>query len=98
MGTNVRINVGKDENIERAIKKFKRQCEKLGIKKEAKSRRYYEKPSEIRHRKARTLAREKRNALRKRQNSRYTFKSSPVSVTHPKIARLTSSKKADGQK
>lgn len=97
MGTNVRINLGRDENIERAIKKFKRQCEKLGIKKEAKARRHYEKPSEIRHKKARALEREKRNARRKKHIGRYTYKSSPVSVVHPKIARLTA-KKPDGQK
>lgn len=96
MGVNVRVNVGKDENIEKAIKKFKRLCEKAGIKKEAKAREYYEKPSEIRRKKAIALERAKKSDKRKSQASRYSQRASsaPASVIHPKIARLTK----DGQK
>jgi len=54
---NVSIKVHEGENIERAIKRFKRLAEKAGIKKEAKARRYYIKPSEARR-------------LEKRKNSR----------------------------
>jgi small subunit ribosomal protein S21 len=57
---NVRIVVGKDENIEKALKKFKRLCERAGIKKEVRSRRYYEKPSEKRRKAIRKAERNRR--------------------------------------
>jgi len=54
---NVSIKVHEGENIERAIKRFKRLAEKAGIKKEAKARRYYIKPSEARRVEKRKSAR-----------------------------------------
>ena len=57
---NVRVVVGKDENIEKALKKFKKLCERAGIKKEIRSRRYYEKPSETRRKKIRKAERNRR--------------------------------------
>ena len=98
MGVNIHISVGKDENIEKAIKRFKRLCEKAGIKKEAKARQHYEKPSETRRKKIRALERAKRNNKQKAKASRYSRKASsaPSSVVHPKIARLTNNK--DGKK
>jgi small subunit ribosomal protein S21 len=43
------------ENLEKAIKRFKRMVEKEGIIREFKKREYYEKPSTIKNRKNKTL-------------------------------------------
>lgn len=56
---NVRIVVGKDENIEKALRRFKKLCERAGIKKELKARQYYEKPSEIRRKNIRKIEKNK---------------------------------------
>ena len=40
-----------DENFERALKRFKKQCEKAGLLSEFKKRQHYEKPSVKRKRK-----------------------------------------------
>ena len=39
------VQVKEGENIERALKKFKRKCEKTGIVKELRARQAFEKPS-----------------------------------------------------
>ena len=39
------VQVKEDENIERALKKFKRKFEKTGVVKELRSRQAFEKPS-----------------------------------------------------
>jgi small subunit ribosomal protein S21 len=59
MSVNVRIVVGKDESIEKALRKFKKACERAGIKKECRARERYEKPSDV-------IRREKRKAERNR--------------------------------
>ncbi len=51
------IFVDDNENLEKAIKRFKRMTEKEGIIREYKRREYYEKPSTILNRKNKTLAR-----------------------------------------
>ncbi|MCQ2577943.1 MAG: 30S ribosomal protein S21 [Treponema sp.] len=51
------IYVDDNENLEKAIKRFKRMVEKEGIIREYKKREYYEKPSTILNRKNKTLAR-----------------------------------------
>lgn len=51
------ITIDDAENLERAIKRFKRQVEKEGIIREWKKREYYEKPSTIQNRKNKTLQR-----------------------------------------
>ena len=51
------INVDENENLEKAIKRFKRMVEKEGIIREYKKREYYEKPSTILNRKNKSLAR-----------------------------------------
>ncbi len=51
------INVDDNENLEKAIKRFKRMVEKEGIIREWKKREYYEKPSTILNRKNKTLQR-----------------------------------------
>lgn len=45
------IRVKKNESLDKALRRFKNKCQKTGIFREAKKRRYYEKPSEIRKRK-----------------------------------------------
>jgi len=60
------INVDDSENIEKAIKRFKRMVEKEGIIREYKKREYYEKPSTILNRKNKTL---QRKLLKKRQKN-----------------------------
>lgn len=51
------IVVDDSENLEKAIKRFKRLVEKEGIIREYKKREYYEKPSTIKNRKNKTLQR-----------------------------------------
>ena len=51
------IVVDDSENLEKAIKRFKRLVEKEGIIREFKKREYYEKPSTIKNRKNKTLQR-----------------------------------------
>ena len=51
------ISVDDNENLEKAIKRFKRRVEKEGIIREYKKREYYEKPSTILNRKNKSLQR-----------------------------------------
>jgi len=85
MSINVRILVGKDEPIEKALRKFKKQCEKQGIRKECRARRYYEKPSEVRRKNERKAERNRRkekggfeNKFKKTNQRNWIF-------THPKL-------------
>jgi len=64
---NIRISVKKDENIEKVIKRFKRSCEKAGIKAQVKARRYYIKPSEV----ERTKKNKKGRKKELRDNKKY---------------------------
>lgn len=66
----VRVTVNRDEPIEKVIRKFKKLCEKAGIKKELKARRYYEKPSEARRREVRKKERNRRKAEKKLTDQR----------------------------
>jgi small subunit ribosomal protein S21 len=61
--TNVRVR--SSESFERALKRFKRQCEKEGILSEVRRRAHYEKPSEKKKKKA--LAARKRALKRMRK-------------------------------
>lgn len=47
------IEVRKDESFEQALRRFKRQIEQEGILKEIRERKYYEKPSERKRKRAR---------------------------------------------
>lgn len=60
-----RINVDDNENLEKAIKRFKHMIEKEGIIREYKKREYYEKPSTIQNRKNKTLQRKLSKKTRK---------------------------------
>lgn len=62
---NASVKVHDGENIERALKRFKRLVEKAGVKKEAKARRYYIKPSEARRLEKRKSARNRRKTEKK---------------------------------
>ena len=59
------IIVNADEPVDRALKRFKRMCERAGILAEVRDRRHYLKPSEERKRKL-TSANRKRRATRAR--------------------------------
>jgi len=67
------IDVGNDENLEKAIKRFKRMVEKEGIIREYKKREYYEKPSTIQNRKNKTLQRKMMKKTRKSHDSRSAY-------------------------
>lgn len=45
------IKIGENESLDNALKRFRRQCSRSGVIGEARKRRHYEKPSEIKKRK-----------------------------------------------
>ena len=47
----ISVRVRKGEDIDHALKRFRKKCEKEGLFNEIKRRSYYEKPSVIKHRK-----------------------------------------------
>ena len=61
------------ENLEKAIKRFKRMVEKEGIIREYKKREYYEKPSTILNRKNKTLQRKLMKKNRKTHDSKSAY-------------------------
>ena len=62
---NVSVTVRRDEPIEKALRRFKRLCEKAGINKKVRVKRFYEKPSDQRRRQLRKQVRNRRRAERK---------------------------------
>ncbi len=46
------VRVGKNENLDKALRRFKKQCARTGVLSEAKKREHYEKPSERRKKKS----------------------------------------------
>ncbi len=64
------IVVDDAENLEKAIKRFKRQVEKEGIIREWKKREFYEKPSTILNRKKKALKRKLMKKNRKAYDSK----------------------------
>lgn len=60
----VHISLEDGDKIDWAVKSFKKKVERAGILKELRKRRHYEKPSQIRKRKA--AAAKRRNALQDR--------------------------------
>ena len=64
------IRLDDGENLEKAIKRFKRMVEKEGIIREWKKREYFEKPSTINNRKKKSLARKMMKKSRKLQTSK----------------------------
>lgn len=67
------IVIDDSENLEKAIKRFKRMVEKEGIIREWKKREYYEKPSTIQNRKNKTLQRKLMKKTRKTHDSRNAY-------------------------
>ena len=67
------IIVDDNENLEKAIKRFKRMVEKEGIIREYKKREYYEKPSTILNRKNKTLQRKLMKKNRKSHDGRSSY-------------------------
>ena len=65
------IMVDDSENLEKAIKRFKRMVEKEGIVREFKKHEYYVKPSAINHQKKVTLERKLLNKKRKSDKKEY---------------------------
>ncbi len=63
------ILVDDSENLEKAIKRFKRMVEKEGIIREWKKREYFEKPSTIQNRKNKTIQRKLMKKNRKTKDS-----------------------------
>ena len=53
------VRVGKDESLDSALRRFKRECQKTGILAEIKRREHYEKPSVRRKKKSRAAQRRK---------------------------------------
>jgi small subunit ribosomal protein S21 len=54
------IIIHDDENLERALRRFKKKCEKDGILSDLRKHRHYEKPSERRKRKMNQASRKNR--------------------------------------
>jgi small subunit ribosomal protein S21 len=54
------IVIHDDENFERALKRFQRKCEKVGILTDLRKHRHYEKPSEKKKRKQASAQRKQR--------------------------------------
>jgi len=54
------IKVGKNETLDSAIRRFKRQCAKTGVLAEVRKREHYEKPSVRRKKKSEAARKKKR--------------------------------------
>ena len=54
-----RVEVGKNEPLERALRRFKKKIEREGVLKQLKARKYYEKPSERKRKKRKSKPRGK---------------------------------------
>jgi len=59
---------GSDDNVEKLIKRFIRKTKKQGIIKELRDRRYFEKPSKIRHERNIRIKRDLEKNRKKRDN------------------------------
>ncbi|MDZ4131795.1 MAG: 30S ribosomal protein S21 [Dethiobacteria bacterium] len=54
------VKVGKTESLDKALKRFKKQCARSGVLSEARRREHYEKPS-VRRKKKAEAARKRRH-------------------------------------
>lgn len=54
------VRVGKNETLDSALRRFKRQCQRAGVLSEARRREHYEKPS-VRRKKKSEAARRRRH-------------------------------------
>ncbi|MGI5838638.1 MAG: 30S ribosomal protein S21 [bacterium] len=53
------IKVGKNESLDSALRRFKKQCQRAGVLSEARKREHYEKPSVRRKKKSEAARRRK---------------------------------------
>ena len=68
------VKVEENDNLERAIKKFKRMVEREGIIREFRDREFYEKPSTTLNRKKKPLTRKQlKRTLGKEQHGRSNY-------------------------
>lgn len=58
------VLISEDESFERALRRFKKKCEKAGILSDLRKHRHYEKPSERRKRKINAARRKRRRPYR----------------------------------
>ena len=70
----IRLEVRREEPIEKAMKRFKRICEREGLIKTMRKAEYYEKPSERRRRKARQRVNQFRKLERMAEKARKSIK------------------------
>lgn len=70
----IRLEVRRDEPIERALKRFKRICEREGLIKTIRRGEYYEKPSERRRRRMRQRVNQIRKMERLNEKLRSNIK------------------------
>jgi small subunit ribosomal protein S21 len=63
------IEVGGNESVESAIKRFRKKCERDGISRELKKRSFFEKPSLKKKKKKETLKRKLQKKLRRQQKA-----------------------------
>jgi len=54
------VYIAQDESFDRALKRFKKKCEKAGILSDLRKHRHYEKPSERKKRKVNAARRKQR--------------------------------------
>ncbi len=54
------VKIGKNETLDKALKRFKKQCARSGVLSEARRREHYEKPS-VRRKKKAEAARKRRS-------------------------------------
>lgn len=66
----IKITVREDDSLEVVLKRFKRICDKEGIKKALKQYTYYEKPSDRRRRKQKERLRAVRKQLKAKEKIR----------------------------
>ncbi len=64
------VRVRENEPFEVALRRFKRTCEKAGILSEVRRREYYEKPTEVRKRKAAAAVKRQLKKLMREQAHR----------------------------
>lgn len=67
----IKINIEKKDQLDRALKQFKRICNDAGVFKEIKRSTYYEKPSERRRREDKQRDKNIRNAGKKKVKRPY---------------------------
>jgi small subunit ribosomal protein S21 len=72
------VRVKENESFEMALRRFRRSCEKAGVFSEMRRREHYEKPTEIRKRKAAAAV---KRQIKKATRALQPFRSQPVTPT-----------------